>query len=179
MSIIRISANLIRRISQALSYLSASCPAVVENKKNGRINRPAAKLVRKLVLLSEAEMPLLLCGQLHTSWMAIDGALRRSSARLRQVRRSAVRRLAANWLLSFGPHVVPLGPPAAPVVAPAAAAQPAAMDVVVAAPAAVAVAAAVADDVPCARCTLVRPCVALCAECCGECCDSYSAWVAR
>ena len=127
----------------------------------------------------EAEMPLLLCGQLHTSWMAIDGALRRSSARLRQVRRSAVRRLAANWLLSFGPHVVPLGPPAAPVVAPAAAAQPAAMDVVVAAPAAVAVAAAVADDVPCARCTLVRPCVALCAECCGECCDSYSAWVAR
>ena len=39
-----ISSTLTNRASNALSYLSASCPAVAENRKKGRINTPAARL---------------------------------------------------------------------------------------------------------------------------------------
>ena len=41
---IGISQNLTRRISRAFSYLSASCPANAENRKNGRMNNPAARV---------------------------------------------------------------------------------------------------------------------------------------
>ena len=53
MSMIQISAVFTRRISMALSSASASCPAMVENKKKGSIKSPAAKLVVKLVALSD------------------------------------------------------------------------------------------------------------------------------
>ena len=39
---IAISQTLIRRISVALSYLSAICPALAENRMKGTMNRPAA-----------------------------------------------------------------------------------------------------------------------------------------
>ena len=39
---IRISANLIRRISRAFSYFSAIWPALAENRKKGRMNSAAA-----------------------------------------------------------------------------------------------------------------------------------------
>ena len=45
-SISAISLSLISRISQALSCWSASCPAVAEHKKNGRMNRPPASGIR-------------------------------------------------------------------------------------------------------------------------------------
>src|SRR3990167_5518085 len=41
-----ISINLMIEISRDFSYLSASCPAVAENRKNGRIKIPAAKMTR-------------------------------------------------------------------------------------------------------------------------------------
>ena len=37
-----ISVSLRMRISRALSYLSANCPALAENRKNGKMNTPAA-----------------------------------------------------------------------------------------------------------------------------------------
>jgi len=40
------SSSFVSRASMALSYLSASCPAVAEKKKNGRMNSPAARLAR-------------------------------------------------------------------------------------------------------------------------------------
>jgi hypothetical protein len=40
-----ISSSLTSRASFALSYLSASCPAVAEKRKNGRMKIPAARLV--------------------------------------------------------------------------------------------------------------------------------------
>ena len=47
-----ISSTLIRRDSQSLSYLSASCPAAAENKKYGKINSIAAKLLIRLIDIS-------------------------------------------------------------------------------------------------------------------------------
>ena len=43
-SMMAISSALTRRASSALSYLSANCPAVAENRKKGRMNKPAARL---------------------------------------------------------------------------------------------------------------------------------------
>src|SRR5690606_11129956 len=47
---IRISANLMRRSSIDFSYLSASWPAIAENRKNGRINRARPTLFSVLTL---------------------------------------------------------------------------------------------------------------------------------
>ncbi len=44
-SMINTSSNLVIRMSRALSSLSASWPKVAENKKNGKINRPALTLI--------------------------------------------------------------------------------------------------------------------------------------
>ena len=46
-SMIRISASLIRRISALFSARSQSWPAVAENRKKGRMNRPAAALISR------------------------------------------------------------------------------------------------------------------------------------
>ena len=42
-----ISSHFTRRESSALSYLSASCPAVAENRKKGRMKMPAARFASK------------------------------------------------------------------------------------------------------------------------------------
>ena len=46
---IQISSNLMRRIDSDFSVLSINWPAVAENRKNGRMNSPALRLVRVLV----------------------------------------------------------------------------------------------------------------------------------
>ena len=46
-----ISPSFTKRISRAFSNLSAKTPAVAENRKNGRMNNPAARLTR-IALLS-------------------------------------------------------------------------------------------------------------------------------
>ena len=46
MSMMTTSRTLTSRASVALSYLSASCPAEAENRKNGRMKMPAARLAR-------------------------------------------------------------------------------------------------------------------------------------
>ena len=57
-SMIRISASLIRRIISDFSYLSANWPARAENRKKGRINRPAARLTTVLTLAAPAILAL-------------------------------------------------------------------------------------------------------------------------
>ena len=47
-SMMAISANLTHRMRPDFSYLSASCPAVAENRKNGRIKMPAASVTSSL-----------------------------------------------------------------------------------------------------------------------------------
>ena len=44
-TMIQISKTLTMRISLDFSNLSAICPAVAENKKNGKINKPGSKVV--------------------------------------------------------------------------------------------------------------------------------------
>jgi len=45
-----ISASLMRFIKKDFSYLSATCPPMAENRKNGRIKTPAATLINNALL---------------------------------------------------------------------------------------------------------------------------------
>ncbi|MNT77722.1 hypothetical protein D3C72_2168660 [compost metagenome] len=46
MAMMPISASLIRRISASLGYFSPNCPASAENRKNGRMNSNAQRLIQ-------------------------------------------------------------------------------------------------------------------------------------
>lgn len=56
-SMMAISNSLTLRINHDFSYLSANTPAEAENRKNGRMNKPAARLMNKLLEIGSALEP--------------------------------------------------------------------------------------------------------------------------
>ncbi len=85
-TMIPISASLTRRINVAFSNLSASWPAVAENRKNGRMNRPAARLTR--------------VSGLAPDWLESPYVTSTTSAFLNRLSFSAPR----NWVTKKGPN---------------------------------------------------------------------------
>src|SRR3546814_12421293 len=61
------SNSLIVRIRPDFSFFSAHCPALAENRKNGRMNRPAARFDQKL-------MSSLLCPATLNAFMKIGSS---------------------------------------------------------------------------------------------------------
>ena len=81
---IAISASLRMRINLALSYLSAICPALAENRKNGKMNTPAAAAT-----ISGALMP---------ACCAIEKVTRKTIAFLKTLSLNAPR----DWVTNSG-----------------------------------------------------------------------------
>src|SRR3990172_1589449 len=96
-AMIPISASFTSRMIRALSYLSASCPAVAENRKNGRMNTPAARLtvtsgarparpaVWNAIRMTSAFLNTLSLNA-PRSWVAKNGPKRRSPRSLNWLR---------------------------------------------------------------------------------------------
>ena len=79
------SASLIRRINMDFSYLSASCPALAENRKKGRMNKPAARLTNVSVSFAV--------------WLTMPNVTSTTSAFLNRLSLKAPR----NWVTKKGP----------------------------------------------------------------------------
>jgi hypothetical protein len=103
-----ISSSLTMRASAALSYLSASCPAVAENRKKGRMNTPAARLasssglsVVQLAAWKVSSTTIAFFSTLSLSaprnWVTNSGAKRRARSRPDWLLMGSSFRIRAKW----------------------------------------------------------------------------------
>ncbi len=92
-----ISSSLTSRASAALSYLSASCPAVAENRKKGRMKMPAARLASS----SGLSVVQLAAWKVSSTTMAFFSTLSLSAPRNWVTKSGAKRRARSrpDWLL--------------------------------------------------------------------------------